>query len=146
MKTVLFTLAMVISFGAWANNSNDATDKEKKQKANTEQTQVAAVTVPTIAEYEAMKAELVRLSNQNEDLKSQLDYQKLMVNIGTIIGQRKASDELAEKDAIIAYNNLMAKMITRLNENKTAQVIAEKDASIQYGKLMTNTLIKSGKK
>ncbi len=148
MKTLLITVAIFVCFNAQANTAaNNSSDKDKKQKATTSQSVTYAVApLPSISEYELMKAELMRLSNENEELKSQISFEKMMGGLTNQIKDNRVANQIAEKEAVIAYERMMARMFDYINQSKYQQAMAEKDASIQYGKMMTNTLLKTVQK
>jgi uncharacterized membrane protein YheB (UPF0754 family) len=91
-------------------NTNSKVEKKQATEAAAE-TNTALAMKQLQEENNQLKQQLVRLMNENEDLRDQLTYQVLMTNLQRKLNEQKQQEQLAEMTAHLGYNNMMANML-----------------------------------
>lgn len=89
-------------------------------------------------ENEALKSDIARLAEANEELRSQIAYQTMMANMLLTLKQQEAEDQIAELEATVAYDEMMGNMLTKLEQAASNDKQEEAIALVVYQKMMEN--------
>jgi len=140
-KTItLLALASIVSCLAFAT---EASTDSQKLMPHSPATSLA--TYEKVArENETLKAEVARLADANEELKSQIAYQTMMANMLLTLKQQEAEDKKADLEATLAYDDMMGKMFTHLQQKTAENQKEDTLALVAYNSMMENMFRKIG--
>lgn len=118
MKKYLLTLTMLASVTAFAlPREIKKTEKPTTVAAATIAETNPAVSLPLLQEENALlKAQLLTLINENEELKSKMAYETTMRNMLISLNENRQQDKMEDMKATVQYNQLMANMLLRLKK------------------------------
>ncbi len=118
MKKYLLTLTMLASVSAFAlPREIKKTEKPTAVAAATVADTNPMVSLPQLQQENAMlKAQLMNLMNENEELKSKLAYETTMRNMLTSLSETRQQEKLEDMKATVQYNQLMANMLLKLKK------------------------------
>lgn len=119
MKKYLLALMLLSGFSAMAG-ANPTHGKEKNLNPSLAMTaeSTVAMTLQQLQEENArLKNQVMMLTNENEELKGTISFQKTMNGLMTILSQQKNQDQLEELEAQISYQKTMSNMLLMLKAN-----------------------------
>jgi hypothetical protein len=134
-KLLTFTLVAALSIGsAFANSTKPSTLSTPASKS----VPVKLATLSQVAsENQQLRAALLALETESQELKSQLSYQQMMANLITTLNKKQQEDFVEESNATLSYITTMNNLLLSLQFESNLEQQAELKAQLDYQKTMT---------
>ena len=119
MKKYMISLMMLASLSAFATNTQPVKKAEKATVAVVAPESSQAVSMRQLQDENTMlREQLMNLQNENEELKSKLQFETLMHSLFVKLNNEKANDKAEEMKATMQYNQMMANLLQKVQASK----------------------------
>lgn len=119
MKKYMISLMMLASFSAFATNNHTGKKTEKAPVAVVAAESAQALTMRQLQdENNLLRLQLTTVQNENEELKSRLQYEGLMHNLLSQLNNERLNDEAEDMKASLKYNQMMANLLNKIQASK----------------------------